>query len=1024
MKSSPKRQASRRTDGLYENDKTSTKKHQVQISDFMKTSTLANRKRIDLAKKNQSKQQQEIKAVIEEEEVLEIGRSEDSSEESVSSEDSLQSSDSKDRNESSDSKIIEGKDDRKNGKNGLMNVTSNTGKVLRNNRGDYFHDEETSEEEESNKQESEIRSQFLDQLELEESNWKNNDDEDGWKELEDMEQDIGEGSGESNSKSGSTERSDNSNPKNDQEEKNNSIFTAGKYEKHTINNKDRLKPKSTLHKATSNKKEKKSQLKNRPEGELNKETNNNEKMDSNLKRKGQPTPNHRDKDKAERSDEEIPYYNQQTHKKYLVPSQGIDDSDEKKSESGEDDCNTINSNETTHNMRKEEADKQKAPKTVRYQLILNVPDIADKLFEEIIEENKEGTKDENPEDMKERNLIRLSKMLMGLYQTILKADEGALIVSWEGKSKNFTTISNDQKEFPNTITNLRKYFDGFRNLLQGKLYLKFRVHAATIGEKQLAQKMLAWAETRDHILQKCLIQSATVAEIGWLVYSSEYTHKAHLASFMKRETNFEWGFKTQAITKGDKEGKKWHERNRAVSVLVPAEKAEVAAAIISRIFTNSVSTKKDPSLPSFTDRYIFVPSEAEVTAIPDEQTMLWYKEYLDKQKTHTECIQAKVSLNIVTDIDVKFFTEKKGYISLREMILDIKSQREDTKGVRLFHSIDFCEDTSKTFFGNQRGAGGPGHIFSFYKLMTSEALGMVKGLGIYLSKVYGANYIRDKFRYEHWEINKGWKWSNERECFETPEAKHLQDNLDNDPNAKIIKMMSKLEPFKETGKTEEEIVEQLRKAAEARNKVSTDEEEFTRAEEQQANSEEQLQREREEILAATLEKAANLEFIKRVNDKDMDSQNSRPEVKGPAVKHVHFSADVTEVSRMTAKTNQTGNSEASLKSFNPEFIQSLREKGFSEEDLIQEAHKNYQRALKRIMQTAQTQSQETKLHNKPSEEKTSRRVQEPSINSTETIDKNQQSPLITPEKRNTKKQSDLNEDKEEPTSSYNTGDNK
>jgi hypothetical protein len=74
---------------------------------------------------------------------------------------------------------------------------------------------------------------------------------------------------------------------------------------------------------------------------------------------------------------------------------------------------------------------------------------------------------------------------------------------------------------------------------------------------------------------------------------------------------------------------------------------------------------------------------------------------------------------------------------MRQLILSIKSTREGPlKGTPLFHAVDFISDSKEvTFQKNKKGPGGPGHIFSYYKTHRSEAVAMVRGLGVYIGKL-------------------------------------------------------------------------------------------------------------------------------------------------------------------------------------------------------------------------------------------------------------------------------------------------
>jgi hypothetical protein len=98
---------------------------------------------------------------------------------------------------------------------------------------------------------------------------------------------------------------------------------------------------------------------------------------------------------------------------------------------------------------------------------------------------------------------------------------------------------------------------------------------------------------------------------------------------------------------------------------------------------------------------------------------------------------------------------------MRQLILSIKSTREGPlKGTPLFHAVDFISDSKEvTFQKNKKGPGGPGHIFSYYKTHRSEAVAMVRGLGVYIGKTFGKKATYRYFNADHWKVNDGWRWS-------------------------------------------------------------------------------------------------------------------------------------------------------------------------------------------------------------------------------------------------------------------------
>lgn len=160
---------------------------------------------------------------------------------------------------------------------------------------------------------------------------------------------------------------------------------------------------------------------------------------------------------------------------------------------------------------------------------------------------------------------------------------------------------------------------------------------------------------------------------------------------------------------------------------------------------------------------------------------------MQRHQVHHKSIRGKFEKIFTKNIDRKI-NNLIGRLSLRDMILRIKSTDPTKKGARLFQSIDFIEDASKVYFQHNKKNGPEceGHIFQYYQSMENEALAMVRGLGIYLNKEYGEESTANKLSVTHWNENIGWDWNTERKCFITPDEKLVQDLIQLDANVNII----------------------------------------------------------------------------------------------------------------------------------------------------------------------------------------------------------------------------------------------
>mmetsp|Transcript_18253 Transcript_18253/g.27370 ORF Transcript_18253/g.27370 Transcript_18253/m.27370 type:complete len:167 (-) Transcript_18253:12-512(-) len=146
--------------------------------------------------------------------------------------------------------------------------------------------------------------------------------------------------------------------------------------------------------------------------------------------------------------------------------------------------------------------------------------------------------------------------------------------------------------------------------------------------------------------------------------------------------------------------------------------------------------------PLWTNNYIFVLSEWELNSSPSASNLKYFKHKFNSHKKITNFFYGKSSSHINTDLDTPVITKNNSVTSLREMTLKIPSNKKDELDTeKLFHAIDFCPNLKEVWFKGSRGTGGQGHIFTFFKYHSNEAMAMIKGLGIYLSSVYGNKTI-------------------------------------------------------------------------------------------------------------------------------------------------------------------------------------------------------------------------------------------------------------------------------------------
>ena len=64
--------------------------------------------------------------------------------------------------------------------------------------------------------------------------------------------------------------------------------------------------------------------------------------------------------------------------------------------------------------------------------------------------------------------------------------------------------------------------------------------------------MKHWASLNNYPLSECVIQAVSSTNIGWMVYSSQFTDVQYMKKFMSsQEPGIEWGFQILAVSNSD-----------------------------------------------------------------------------------------------------------------------------------------------------------------------------------------------------------------------------------------------------------------------------------------------------------------------------------------------------------------------------------------------------------------------------------------------------------------------------------------
>ena len=435
----------------------------------------------------------------------------------------------------------------------------------------------------------------------------------------------------------------------------------------------------------------------------------------------------------------------------------------------QDDENTINSDKTSHHMKKKEADQQVPPSYVRYRIGIQLDKLDLKL---LLENNKDDTPVSTP-------LSRYREVLLELITFIHSFDSDAKLISWKCNEK-YTSESINPDKFPQALETFSTYFNGYRKKLNEayRNYFKFCLHTPKWNNLWVETKLMEWAELHSFIISKCVIQAESAKSIGWILYSLSFTNLDAITKHMEAKSDFEWGLKLSAPANDTK--KPWRDRLKAYDVFVPTSKVETAKAIISEVFASHQGEKLRRTLE---DCYIFVGHQRRQKK---DKLSKFHAQMVGRQSFRDKNINTFFVTCIVNEIDTRITTRNKEEWTLREMILNQKPKNREFGDDRLFLSIDFTNDSGRVWFNGVRGDGGPGYFLSAYTWNFPQAELVSHGLGAYLGRQYGKTGLHKYLSEDHWQTMRQWVWNKNEQEFDPPELRTTANNILHDPNAKVM----------------------------------------------------------------------------------------------------------------------------------------------------------------------------------------------------------------------------------------------
>ena len=199
--------------------------------------------------------------------------------------------------------------------------------------------------------------------------------------------------------------------------------------------------------------------------------------------------------------------------------------DDEQSFTQQDDENTVASNETSA-IKKKYQNKIVLPNFIRYQMMIQLD-----------QEGNDNLIDESKKDDKKSPVERVREFLISFTSQLKKFDSKAKVISWK-TNPNFSYLNTD--DFPTELAEAALYFQGYRANLKAdkRIYMRVGIHTPN-SQTKLHSLMKSWMTLHGYSYNKCIIQSETSTNIGWLVYSTQYTDTENLRRRLEHISGFE-----------------------------------------------------------------------------------------------------------------------------------------------------------------------------------------------------------------------------------------------------------------------------------------------------------------------------------------------------------------------------------------------------------------------------------------------------------------------------------------------------
>lgn len=465
----------------------------------------------------------------------------------------------------------------------------------------------------------------------------------------------------------------------------------------------------------------------------------------------------------------------------------------------EDDHNTIDSGNTTVQNNTIREEQENNLYYWRFRLVMELPEVP----KELLEKKKNG---EAVPDEKIHNIPRIRKMLGTWLEKFLDYNPEAAFLPWS--KSDFQSYIPSKKAIPKSLKKMQPYFNNLRSREKGRLYLNVRFFLNHDLAHEMAEEFTEWLENEfpGSSMTPSLVQAERSEDIGWLAYSYEHTNTKILSRWLTKQVGCSVGCRLQGVVPSELDAEKpipWYQRTRAIVISCDYDRADEIKSKLHHLIgaknSSNVKAINGKSRLNYAKNFVFLPMEDDVKKMVHVSNN--YTRMQERHIIHSKTIRSKFFGQICKRVDTDIPTRLGHNCSLREMILKIPAREHNitnrdgskfTSFIPLFQGFDYTVKSGKEFYKNngktRKGPGGKGFIFSYYECNEKEALQMIQGIGVYLAKIYGRRTIQPYFSINYWDQVFGWRWNSVKNTFVTPEAKHMEEIVEEDNNMMIVNM--------------------------------------------------------------------------------------------------------------------------------------------------------------------------------------------------------------------------------------------